>query len=503
MLGLLGLLGLLIDGYALVGRPPDLDLMRGIGPLSLAVIAVGLALLALALVLMKRRITARPGIATGLAVATAAAALAATALIVRHPLGGHAEFRHDPAELAATRALLWCAAALFVALWQWQGTAEAFARNREGRGPAAALAAAARARLAPLGAPLANVTLVVISMVIGGLLCEAAFRLINGIPLFDAHNLVAERIALLKTETMAVYDPLLGWVDRENRKSDPPGSFTTGRYGVRMNGPDIEPLPERAILAVGDSFTVGSEVANAEAWPAQLQARLGEPVVNAAVGGYGSDQIVLRAETMIPILHPSRVIVSFLFDDVDRAAQRVYSGGNKPYFTVSDGKLVLHNTPVPQFGSRPDDAGWLRGILGYSYLVAFAMQQAGLYEWWFRAAYVSVDIDPAEVSCLLLARLKAQTDAAGIPLAFIMQYGASHILAGRGESAKARRVLDCAAAAGIQTIDTWDALAALAKRDAPAFRALFVTHPPPNTFGHMSGAGNALIAGLLAAAIKP
>src|SRR6185312_14962905 len=100
--------------------------------------------------------------------------------------------------------------------------------------------------------------------------------------------------------------------------------------GVRMNQAEVRPLPRSAILAVGDSFTFGAEVEDSQSWPAALERIVGTPVVNGGVGGYGSDQIVLRAEQLMAELQPRTVIVSFLDGDILRAGYSLFHGALKP-----------------------------------------------------------------------------------------------------------------------------------------------------------------------------
>ncbi len=69
------------------------------------------------------------------------------------------------------------------------------------------------------------------------------------------------------------------------------------------------PLQKEAILVVGDSFGLGSDVIDAETWPAYLERMVGTQVINAAVGGYALDQIVLRAEDLVPLLRPRMLLV--------------------------------------------------------------------------------------------------------------------------------------------------------------------------------------------------
>ena len=178
-----------------------------------------------------------------------------------------------------------------------------------------------------------------ISLVISLAILEVIARVIDGMPVFAMRNWLAERNALLTTQTLSEYDPHLGWVIKSNLSfypDDSTTSFTTGSYGIRLNRPDASPPRSGGILAVGDSFTAGSEVGDRHSWPAQLEALIQKPVINAAVGGWAADQIVLRAESLLPILEPAAVIVSFYQDDIARTRFRVYGGANKPFFTVEN-----------------------------------------------------------------------------------------------------------------------------------------------------------------------
>jgi hypothetical protein len=57
-------------------------------------------------------------------------------------------------------------------------------------------------------------------------------------------------------------------------------------------------------------------------------------------------------------------------------------------------------------------------------------------------------------------------------------------------------VLGCAARAGIETVDLWPDLAAIHRRSFPDYVKLWAASETNgrNVFGHMSGAGNALVA---------
>ena len=103
---------------------------------------------------------------------------------------------------------------------------------------------------------------------------------------------------------------------------------------------------------MGDSFTFGEEVKDDETWPAHLQQLLGRRVLNAGVSGYGFDQIVLRAERIVPDIHPSAVVVGFIADDIVRTEMRRRWSAEKPYFDIQNGALVLRNVAGP--ATRPE-----------------------------------------------------------------------------------------------------------------------------------------------------
>jgi len=255
---------------------------------------------------------------------------------------------------------------------------------------------------------------------------EAGLRLADGIPFWPLHNIPASRAALLTFQTQSVFHPRLGWTMRSGTSSNPhlpQQSFTTGAHGIRMNDAVVKPLAQGGMLAVGDSFTAGSEVGDTETWPAILERQMGEPVVNAGVGGWATDQIVLRAEELVGLLSPHTLIVSFLDQDILRAGFRVFGGGNKPWFSVREGKLQHHNDPVPVAAASPK----IQEIqpLGYIYLLTWMLERLGYGGWWQQsnARFLKADNDPAEVTCALLGRLKKQVDELNTRMLLVLQYG--------------------------------------------------------------------------------
>ena len=112
-------------------------------------------------------------------------------------------------------------------------------------------------------------------------------------------------------------DPASLWylrpdLDREVPHPDA-GSFRvqTNAAGLRGAAP---PTRGPWTLALGCSTTFGWGVAEADAWPAQLAARIGEPVVNGGVPGWSTEQAVAGADRWLQ-QGPTRVILAYLVRD--------------------------------------------------------------------------------------------------------------------------------------------------------------------------------------------
>src|SRR6185312_11444081 len=166
---------------------------------------------------------------------------------------------------------------------------------------------------------LGRVALVLGSILFSLLVLELGVRAVNGDEQGAWHALVHWPNLVVQARTLswargdnsrAVADTRLGFVGRPNYDAQ---SFrvTPAPEGVALDEPPI--------LVVGDSYAHGDEVRDAEAWPAHLQALLHRRVVNAAMSGYGLDQMVLRAAIVAPDVKPAAIVLSFIADDARRA----------------------------------------------------------------------------------------------------------------------------------------------------------------------------------------
>ena len=251
---------------------------------------------------------------------------------------------------------------------------------------------------------------------------EVAIRIHRGC-LTDFSTTVLQR--KLDFESRSIYDSELGYIPE-------PGTYiglnktriTVDGENLRSSG-NPDPTAGPPILAVGDSFTWGGEVDDHQSWPAHLERLLGRRVLNGGVNGYGLDQIVLRAERLVPRYWPAVLIVAILGGDrgdIERC-EYVFRGAWKPYFTIETGTLKLRNVPVPRDPSPPVPALALRNLLRYSHL-ADALLKRLAPEWWLlNESYVKVHRDGIRVGELLIDRLHSLKERYSIAVLFVVEFG--------------------------------------------------------------------------------
>jgi hypothetical protein len=308
--------------------------------------------------------------------------------------------------------------------------------------------------------------------------------------LFTWPNFVLDaRTVLARTDGgRYVHDDRLGYVPRPGFTA--PG-ISIASDGLRRTGDALSAAP---ILAVGDSFTFGDEVSDGQTWPAQLQQLTGRQVLNGGVSGYGFDQTVLRAEQLAQRYKPSAVVVSFIADDIRRTEMRRLWSADKPYFDLLGEGLALRGVPVPERADPRTTLSFWQRTLGYSYLFDFILRRLDLLHDWFGD---HIRVHPAgtgeTIACRLtdrLAELQRRREAKVIVVAEYDPVVWDDPSFAAEQRRLARGLLDCAERNGLVTIDPFDALAATGKP-----RSLYV-------LWHMSEAGNALIAKLVAEKLR-
>lgn len=147
------------------------------------------------------------------------------------------------------------------------------------------------------------------------------------------------------------YSPQLGWVLKPDLRTPTVSSNTQGFRGTREYAFERPPATRR-VLCVGDSFTFGEALTDAQTMPVQLEAELNRlgpgrwQVINLGVHGYGTDQQWLRLQ-QVGFRYEADVVVLGYFDEDFYRNLMSFRDYAKPYFVVRAGRLVLRNVPVP------------------------------------------------------------------------------------------------------------------------------------------------------------
>lgn len=352
---------------------------------------------------------------------------------------------------------------------------------------------------------LANFLLLLASVAVSFGIIELTFRAAMGLPLLKGEDWRQQHVTFNRLGGHAQVDPVLGWVPKSNMRTP---EHNTLDHGVRRNGTEAT-IRTGNVLAVGDSFTEGWEVDDDESWPAHLERMTGTPVVNAGVGGFGTDQILLRAEQMLPIVRPKTLIVGMLDFDIERTEYTSFHAP-KPWFSVENGGGLRYHPPVampppeePDFAHRAWIA--LRQQLGYSAVADFVLARLapGYWHGIRKHEYARSDaIDGVQVTCLLLERLKPVIDREKIRALLFMQYYAPTILENDEPPEEPRQVMACARQLGYEVVDHFASLKALARQDKEAMRRYYWVNTDRVFYRHMNRTGNEHAAKLLQKALS-
>lgn len=166
-----------------------------------------------------------------------------------------------------------------------------------------------------------------------------------------------------------VPDPELGYVREPNVAIPCHETTNLGTRGTRAYSQS-----GRKIVFLGDSF-VESAACSSDTLTTKIESLTGIDTLNYGIGGYGVDQIFLYFERVAPTYNRKDclILIGLIEDDLGRMLLAVRTSP-KPFFTLRDGRLVLHTSHIhPEalndFYQQPPERSYLyyfiRGRLGF------------------------------------------------------------------------------------------------------------------------------------------
>lgn len=324
---------------------------------------------------------------------------------------------------------------------------------------------------------------------------DLGYRVQSHLPVFALDDWRAARIERLTFGGRGRFDPVLGWAPREEYQSE---GYNTLELGVRRNFGEDE-IRTGGVLAVGDIFTEGgTEVADAETWPAHLERMAGMPVLNAGAAGYAADQIVLRAEQLLARAQPHLVVVGLFEEAIARTGHSSY-GTSKPHYTLESGRLAYH---APRRAEPDELSGWrarVRDVLGHSAVLDIVLSRLAPSYWFGKAGeqvFQAAGNDPVAIACGLLDRLKKRADGAGARMLLFLQHARKTVVEKMEPGEDMKKVTTCVGPMGIQVVDQFESLRALAVANPGALYDLYLQGD--DGYGQMTSIGNWHAADLLA-----
>lgn len=314
------------------------------------------------------------------------------------------------------------------------------------------------------------------------------------------------------------FDAALGWAPRAGYASED-GSIHVNAQGLRATREYAATRPPgvRRVLACGESFTFGEEVADDEAWSARLEALVPAlEVLNYGVGGYGTDQALLRIsrEARGPI---DALLVGLMLENIGRNVNRYrplwYPSAQpaaKPRFVLAGAGLELVPQPFATraelveavasgavFARLAEHEHWSDGAppawLAWSTAARLAAAQRAYAARELAPLWSDVAGEPFRTTLALLEALRDAARALGNAPVLVLVFPMRADLAGLVEHGRRywSPLLAALAERDIPCLDLGDPLAAAA-REPGGVDALYLE-------SHLGPRGNEIVAAAIAA----
>jgi hypothetical protein len=189
------------------------------------------------------------------------------------------------------------------------------------------------------------------------------------------------------------------------------------------------------------------------------------------------------------------LLVSVSPNNIAWSGRSISWGVPKPFFTIEDGTLRAHNNPVPRW--QPGPVGAVKNMLGHIYLADRIMTAIDPDGWLAYGSSSRGAGDPVAVSCLLLARLKAELDKLGAHAVLVPEPTRSDLGSTVGPPSGVAQAVACGGRLGYRVVPSVAAVAADYQAEPQRTAAYFRDET------HYTESGSRRLAEIVAAALPP
>tara|TARA_Y100001958_G_C21155389_1_gene490554 strand:+ start:138 stop:1151 length:1014 start_codon:yes stop_codon:yes gene_type:complete len=293
---------------------------------------------------------------------------------------------------------------------------------------------------------------------------------------FVKNNYCAKTLNFEKYESKA--DELLGYIPKKGSKIGCNGEkYTINNEGFRTYK-GFNPS-ESNHLIIGDSFGFGDELDDSEALSYLLYKDYDIKNINAAVYGYGVDQMTLRALEIIKNKEISKVIMITSPGGIDRVNKSVRNNVKKPFY-LFDGKKLVLNKP----GYQKIENATRNSLINKSFFIRFSLIKLGMSKYLVNDEMVQDNLPYYLKSCKILENFQEKLNNKNINFDVVLYRDAGEIIRQKKEQKKLTdNFLKCLDEINVKYLDTYEILRS--NKD----KKLFIKH----NFGHPTLVSNLIV----------
>ena len=232
-------------------------------------------------------------------------------------------------------------------------------------------------------------------------------------------------------------------------------------------------------MIIGDSFGFGDELDDSEALSYLLYKDYDIKNINAAVYGYGIDQMVLRALEIIKNKKIDKVIMITSPGGAKRVNKSVRNKVKKPFFLYDGKQLVLNKPGYQKIGNSVRNS-----LINKSFFIRYSLTKLGMGKYLNNDEMVQDNLPYYLKSCKILENFQEKLDNENIKFDVVLYRDAGEIIRQKQEQKKQTdNFLQCLDKIKIKYLDTYDILRS--NKD----KKLFIKHD----YGHPTIVSNLIV----------